>query len=241
VCSAVGPSGGSEAGPADEAPNRTRKQSSALQVGFARQASPRGGRRQLALKQAGSRRQPRGDCRLGSVDPGVSGAGPRTTAMGPFLGCLTLAPGVMRPRDSPSDVAGYRSTLRGVSSRLPLARRTPEGVHRPYRTRPPSRVAPESHRRVEGSMVRARAVGDHHPGRELAVAHPIVAVQLEQGRIRTLCRIAVFPQCGCLRGTGLRPAALGSRLVLLRARPDGPGRRPGAGRRRGGRQKAPAP
>jgi hypothetical protein len=43
-------------------------------------------------------------------------------------------------------------------------------------------------------MVGARDVRDHHPGRELAVALPIVAVQLEQGRMRTLRRFAVIPQ-----------------------------------------------
>ena len=66
---------------------------------------------------------------------------------------------------------------------------------------------------------------------ELAVALPIVAVQLEQGRMRTLPRIAVIPHVGSLRGPGLRPAALRSRLVLLRACPGGPRRGPGAGPR----------
>jgi hypothetical protein len=36
----------------------------------------------------------------------VGVAGSRTTAMVPFAGCLTLAPGELRPRDSASDVAG---------------------------------------------------------------------------------------------------------------------------------------
>ena len=151
--------------------------------------------------------------------------GPFIAAMGPFQGCLTVAPGEVRPRDSASDVAGLRS----VSSNFPLSRRTPEGVDRLCRTRPLIRVAQGCHRPVEGPMVGARAVRDHHPGRELAVALPIVAVQLEQGRTRTLRRIAVIPHGGSPRSHGLRPAVLGCRLVLLRACLGGPGRRPGAG------------
>ena len=148
--------------------------------------------------------------------------------MGLIPGCLTLAQGELRCRDSASDVVGHRS-LRSVSS-FPLSRRTPEGVHRLYSTRPLIRVALGCRRPVEVPMVGARAVRDHHPGRELAVALPIVAVQLEQGRMRTLRRIAFIPHGRSLRGTGLRPAALGSRLVLLRACLGVPGRRPGAGR-----------
>jgi len=41
-----------------------------------------------------------------SLSVGVAGSG--STAMGPFAGCLSLAPGELRPRDSASDVAGYR-------------------------------------------------------------------------------------------------------------------------------------
>jgi hypothetical protein len=37
--------------------------------------------------------------------------------------------------------------------------------------------------------------------------------------MRTLCRIAVIPRGGSLRGTGLRPAALGFCSFLLRADP----------------------
>jgi hypothetical protein len=91
--------------------------------------------------------------------------GPFIAAMGPFRGFLTLAPGVLRPRDSASDVAGYRS-LRSVTASFPLSRRTPESVDRLYSTRPLIRVAPGCHRPVEGPMVGARAVREHHPGRE---------------------------------------------------------------------------
>ena len=80
-------------------------------------------------------------------------------------------------------------------------------------------------------MVGARAVRDHDLRRELVVALPIIAVSREQGRMRTLRRIAFIPHDGRLRGPGLRPAALGSRLILLRTCLGGPGRRPGAGPR----------
>jgi hypothetical protein len=55
----------------------------------------------------------------------------------------------------------------------------------------------------------------------LAVALPIVAIQLEQGRIRTLRRIVVIPHGGSLLrpGTGLRPAALASGFALLHTCP----------------------
>ena len=47
-------------------------------------------------------------CAVGPVPSlSVGVAGSRTTAMSPFAGCRTLAPGELRRRDSASDVAGY--------------------------------------------------------------------------------------------------------------------------------------
>jgi hypothetical protein len=44
----------------------------------------------------------------------VGVVGSRTTAMGLFAGCLALAPGELRPRDSASDIAGYRSVTQRI-------------------------------------------------------------------------------------------------------------------------------
>jgi hypothetical protein len=56
---------------------------------------------------------------------------PLSLSMGLFPGCLTLAPSVLRCRDSGSEVAGaMHRALRGISASMPLSRRTPDGVHR---------------------------------------------------------------------------------------------------------------
>jgi hypothetical protein len=80
-----------------------------------------------------------------------------------------------------------------------------------------------------GSAGRPRVtlrIGGIPPRVELAVAPTGPAVRLEQGHGRPLSGIAVIRHGGRPRGPGLRPAALGSRLVLLRACPGGPGAGP---------------
>jgi hypothetical protein len=140
-------------------------------------------------------------------------------------GCLTLAPGELRPRDSASGVAGYRSRYAAYRRgfRFRGGHQTASIAHagRGHRTTGMSSTC----QRTDGRDCAARGP---HPDR-LSNAPTGPAARLEQGHGRDLSGMVAIPCSADLRSRGARPArAPGSCSVLLRACLGVPGRRPGA-------------